>query len=104
MDINRKLVFTYRVLKIILSVYVLSYLLLSWRGKADSYSYDGLVWSFQGSKGGGAYYFPWSSSFKPEILETERRMCLFYRPLIQLDARLTKDKHIYYEIAPECGK
>ena len=73
-------------------------------GKADSYSYDGLEWSFRGTKGGGAYYFPWSSSFKPEILESERTMCLFYRPLIQLDARLTKDKHIYHKIAPECGK
>jgi hypothetical protein len=96
--------FTAKVLKISVSLYIFSYLLLSWRGKADSYSYDGLVWSFQGTKMSSLYYFPSSSDFKPKLLETERRMCLFYRPLIQLDARLTKDKYIYYEIATECGK
>jgi hypothetical protein len=104
MEIGRKLVVTAKTLGIIVSLYTISYVLLSWRGKANSYSYDGLEWSFDGTKGKGAYYFSWSSSFDPKILENEKRMCLFYRPLIQLDARLTNDKHVYHEIAPECGR
>jgi len=104
METNRKLVLTYKVLRFTISLYIFSYLLLSWRGKALSYSYDGKEWSFQGTEMQGDYYHPQSPNFRPHLLETERRMCMFYRPLIQLDARMTKDKHFYYEIASECGK
>jgi hypothetical protein len=104
MWVKKKLIPITKVVIIIMSLYIFSYLVLMCRGKNLSYSYDGKEWSFGGSKGLTAYYFPWSSSFDPQILENERKICQFYRPLIQLDARLTKDKHIYHEIAPECGR
>ncbi len=102
--LRKNLILVAKVVAVGVALYLFSYLLLSWRGKLLSYSYDGKEWSFGGTKGLTAYYFPWSSSFDPQILVSERRMCQFYQPLIKLDASLTKDKHIYHEIAPECGK
>lgn len=96
--------FAGKVFLLLLFLYIFSFLFLAGGGKRESFSWNGKVWSFDGTRQSAQYYYPNSKSFQPELLENERKLCQFYRPLIQLDARLTKDKHIYHEIAPECGK
>jgi len=96
--------FTAKVFLLLFFLYVFSFTFLAYFGKRESFSWDGKVWSFRGTRQSADYHYPNSKDFQPELLENEKRLCQFYRPLIQLDARLTKDKHIYYEIAPECGR
>jgi len=88
----------------LLFLYIFSYLINSYFGKRESFSWDGKVWSFGGTRQMSEYYYPVSKKFQPELLENERKLCSFYRPFIVLDALLSKDRHIYSENAPECGK
>ena len=91
------LIFILKVILILLLLYIFSYLLLSWRGKYDSYSSgEGKEWAFDGTKGRSGDYLPFGSSFMPDLYQQETNLCRFYRPLIKLDSLLTKDHNIQH--------
>ncbi len=93
----------FRSFLILACLYFLSYLFISYRAKRNSYSWDGKVWAFGGTRMRGHEYCISCPTFNPELIEEEERLCRFYFPLVKLDALLTKDKHIFREVISSCG-